>query len=58
MYKRNGESVNHLLLHCEVVCAIQSVFLSRFGLYWVMPKGVIKLYACWWTAGSTQRALV
>jgi hypothetical protein len=24
--KRNGESVDNLLLHCEVACALQNVF--------------------------------
>jgi hypothetical protein len=30
--KRNEESMNHLLLYCEVACAIWKVFFSRFGL--------------------------
>jgi len=47
MCKRNGESVDHLLLHSEVACAIWNVFFSRFGLSWVMPRRVINLYACW-----------
>jgi hypothetical protein len=34
MCKRNGESVNHILLHCEVVVALWDAFFSRFGLSW------------------------
>lgn len=40
MCKMNGESVDHLL-HCEVVCALWNIFLSRFGLSWVMPRRVV-----------------
>jgi hypothetical protein len=58
MCKRNGESVDHLLLHCEVAGALWDVFFSRFGLSWVMPRRVVDLYACWWTAGSAQSAAV
>ena len=46
MCKRNEESIDHLLLHFEVVCAIWNVFLSLFGLSW-------DLYASWWTSNST-----
>ena len=28
MYRRNGESVDHLLLHCEVVGALWDAFFS------------------------------
>jgi hypothetical protein len=29
MCERNGEYVNHLLFHCEVVCALWDVFSSQ-----------------------------
>jgi hypothetical protein len=32
MSKRNGESVDHLLLHYKVACALWNAFFSRFGL--------------------------
>jgi hypothetical protein len=57
MFKRN-RPVNHLLFHCEVACAIWNVIFNRFGLSWVVPKRVVDLYACWWTAGSTQSVFV
>lgn len=28
LYRRNGESVDHLLLHCDVGCAIWNVFFN------------------------------
>jgi hypothetical protein len=46
MCKRDGESVDHLLLHCEVACALWSALFSRFELSWVMPRSVADLYAC------------
>jgi hypothetical protein len=46
MCKRNGKSVDYLLLYCEVACAIWNVFFNRFGLSWVMPRRVVDLYAC------------
>jgi hypothetical protein len=51
--KRNGESMDHLWLHCEVACAIWNVFFSRFGLSRVMPRRVVDLYARWWIASNT-----
>jgi hypothetical protein len=58
MCKRNGKSVDYLLLYCEVACAIWNVFFNRFGLSWVMPRRVVDLYACWWTLGNTRSAVV
>jgi hypothetical protein len=52
MCKRNRESVDHLLLHCEAVGALWDVFFNRFGLSWVMPRRVVDLYAFLWTVGS------
>jgi hypothetical protein len=49
--------VDHLLLHCEVVCAMWNVFFSQFGLSWVMPRRVVDLYACWWTIDNTWKML-
>jgi hypothetical protein len=52
------ESVDHLLLHCEVACALWNAFFRRFGLSWVMPSSVADLFACWWTGGRSQSAAV
>jgi hypothetical protein len=32
MCKKNGESVDHLLLHCEVACVLWNAIFSRFSL--------------------------
>jgi hypothetical protein len=47
MSKKNGESMDHFLLHCEIAEALWDVFFNRFGLFWVMPRRAVDLYACW-----------
>jgi hypothetical protein len=58
MCKMNGESVDHLLLHCEVARALWNAIFSRFSLSWVMPLRVVDLFACWWTGGRSRSAVV
>jgi len=58
MCKMNGESVDHILLHCEVARALWNTIFSRFSLFWVMPFRVVDLFACWWTGGCSQSAVV
>jgi hypothetical protein len=47
MCKRSGESINHLLLHCEVACTLWSVIFTLFDVKWVMNGRVLDLMACW-----------
>jgi hypothetical protein len=47
MCKRSGESVNHLLFHCEVARALWSVLFTLFDVTWVMHRRVADLLACW-----------
>jgi hypothetical protein len=54
----NGESVDHLLLHCEVARALWNAIFSCFSLSWVMPLRVVDLFACWWTGGRPRSAAV
>jgi hypothetical protein len=58
LYKSDGETVDHILLHGEVASALWYAFLSRFGLSWVMPNNVADLFACWWTGGRLCSAMV
>ena len=47
MCKSCGESVDHLLLHCDVVQQLWNFFLRSFGVSWVLPATVSKLLFCW-----------
>ena len=47
MCKRNGESVDHLLIHCPIAFDLKSMVFTLFGIHWVMPKTVMELLACW-----------
>jgi hypothetical protein len=44
--KRDGETVGHLLLYCDVASTLWNHVFSRFGLSWVMPRRVVNLFAC------------
>ena len=43
MCRCNGETRDHLLLHCDVACALWSYFFCVFGVHWVMLNRVIDL---------------
>ena len=47
MCKRNGELVDHLLIHCSIAFDLWSMVFTLFGIHWVMPKTVVELLACW-----------
>jgi transposase len=56
--KRNGESMDHILLHCVVTSAMWNALFTRFGLSWVMPRRVIDLFACWWKFDRLMNAAI
>ena len=47
MCKCNGESVNHLFLHCPVAMDLWPMVLGLFGVSWVMPQSIMELLAYW-----------
>ena len=47
MCKCNGESVDHLFLHCPVAMDLWSMAFGLFGVSLVMPQSVVGLLACW-----------
>jgi len=58
LYKRDGETVDHLLLHCDVASTLWNHVFSRFGMSWVIPRRVVDLFSCWWKAGRSRSAAV
>ena len=53
-----GESVDHLLLHCVAASGLWNAFFDQFGLCWVMPRSVKELFASWWSGGRTRSAVI
>ena len=45
--KENGETVDHLLLHCPFLREVWDMVFALFGVHWVMPWRVIDLIAFW-----------
>jgi hypothetical protein len=58
MCKRDEETVDHLLLHCECAQLLWNAFFNRFDLAWSMPSGVVNLLQCWWSGGRPRNAVV
>jgi hypothetical protein len=56
--KFDGESIDHLLFHCEIVCSLWHAIFNRFGLSWVMPCSVAGLFDCWWLRVHSGSAIV
>ena len=44
----NGETVNHLLLHCEKAYQLWSLVFRSFGISWVLPRSVADTLFDWW----------
>ena len=47
MCKVDGESVDHLFLHCALARELWTTVFSLFGMYWVMPKRIVNVLASW-----------
>lgn len=47
MYKLNGESADHLLLHCIIAKELWDLSLCLFGVTWLMPDSIIAMLASW-----------
>lgn len=47
MCLRVEETVDHLLLGCEVAWKMWIAFLNLFGCHWVLPNRLIELILAW-----------
>ena len=45
MCKKDGESVDHLLLHCPIAYELWTMVFCLFGIEWIMPKRVIDMFS-------------
>ncbi|XP_065627831.1 sphingoid long-chain bases kinase 1 [Quercus suber] len=48
MCRHCGETVDHLLLHCEMTYRLWSFVFITFGLPWVIPRSITELLFGWW----------
>jgi hypothetical protein len=54
MCKVDGESIDHLFLHCPVAKELWDTVLSLFGVLWVMPQHLRELIEGWFTGLPRQ----
>jgi hypothetical protein len=54
--KKSGESIDHLLLHCDIARDLWSYILIVFGVQWVMSRTVLELLNSWGAAIGCGRA--
>lgn len=47
MYKKSRQSVDHLLLHCEIASALGNAIFNSVELAWIMPSQVVDFFAFW-----------
>ena len=48
MCRCNGETVNHLLLHCGKAYQLWSLVFRSFGISWVLPRSIADTLFSWW----------
>ena len=48
MCRCEGESVDHLLIHCHTENELWNFVFRSFGFQWVLPRNVIDLLDGWW----------
>ncbi len=45
--KVDGESIDHLFIHCYLAKQLWDMILTLFGVHWVMPQKLQDLITCW-----------
>jgi hypothetical protein len=48
MCQCDGETVDHLLLHCKIAGVLWNYVFQSFGLQWVFPNRLVDLLFGWW----------
>ena len=48
MCRRDGKTINHLLIHCDKAVGLWSFVLRKFGIAWVLPGCVLDLFSGWY----------
>ena len=48
MCRSNGETVNHLLLHCGKAFQLWSLVFRSFGISWVLLRSIVDTLFGWW----------
>lgn len=43
--KKDGEIIDHLLIHCPIAKELWNMVFLLFGVQWTMPSGVAELLA-------------
>jgi hypothetical protein len=47
MCKHKGESIDHLLLHCEVAIEVWNMVFQIFGVTWMMSSRIKEYLESW-----------
>jgi hypothetical protein len=57
MCKKSGESIDHVLLHCEVASKVWNMVCQLFGIMWVMPGSLKECLGSWRAQGGNRTIL-
>ena len=57
MCKKSGESIDHLLLHCEVALEVWNMVCQLFDIMWVMPGSLKECLGSWRAQGGNHTVL-
>jgi hypothetical protein len=57
MCKKSGESIDNLLVHCEVTLEVWNMVCKLFGVMWVMPDSLKECLGSWRGQGGNRTVL-
>lgn len=58
MCKKDGEIIDHLLIHCPIAKELWNMVFLLFGVQWTMPSGVAELLASWSSKSDRYESVV